>query len=282
MKIVNAASDIEMSNTDSKFMVVGFPGSGKSKLACTLPGKTLAWIFDPSGKEAYRGMKHVDIAFYPLDIPDMTVYSLSKEANLQAGNVVKMGNKYIPAAKQIEPKAYAEFGKDWIEFINSKMYEKYDNVVMDSNTTLQLMIMDMVLHQNQRYGMAPQQDDYPSQMHALTKTYRTACGLPNRVMFIFHDVFKQDDVSKRMMYIPILTGLLKGVVPSFFGHLLRCDVHKAANKTQYRIQTTADNFCNMIRTSFEKIDRPYHDVTILDHEHPQDYGLGKLIKENSK
>lgn len=272
MKIQNAG-DLT-APTHHKFMVVGQAGSGKSKLVTTLPGKTFVWAFDPSAESAYSGCSWIDYSSYSLDLLDLTPYSLSKSVNERLATI----------GKPEPPKAYLEYAKDFNEAWASRLYDKYDNVVLDSATTFQDIAMDAVMFNNGRFGKVPQQDDYPAQMALTMRNFRSLCSLSKNIYIIFHDTLEQDDSTKKMLYIPLIVGKNKARVPNLFNHLIRCTAEQERNKatnqleTVYKIQTSPDRYCPGIRTAFQGLD-PMHDVTIGDFSRAQEYGLGKIMKE---
>lgn len=265
---IKNGGDIEPSTKDN-ILLIGQSGGGKSKLVTTLPGKTFVFMFDPAGKAAYAECPWVDFIEYSVDLMDMTPYSLKADNNTGA-----------PLTKSNVPQAYAEYAKDFEEMWNTRAFDNYDNVVMDSATTLQEVIMDAVLHKNQRFGKQPQIDDYGPQMVTTKKTFRqlTSDKLNIRTVFILHDEYTQDDLTKKVMFIPMLTGKLKAQLPLYFNHFIRCFSKPGPKGADYFIQTTPSRDCPAIRTSYHGLDH-MHDVTIKDFKSAQDYGLGKIIKE---
>lgn len=272
MKIQNAG-DLA-APTYHKFMVVGQAGAGKSKLATTLPGRTFVWAFDPSAASAYSGCSWINFASYSLDLLDLTPYSLAKGVNERIATI----------GKPEPPKAYLEYAKDFNEAWATKMYDDYENIVLDSATSFQDAAMDAVMFNNGRFGKVPQQDDYPAQMALAMRNFRSLCSLDKNIYVIFHDVLEQDEATKKMIYTPLIIGKNKARVPNLFNHLIRCSAEQVRNtssnkmETQYKIQTSPDRYCPGIRTAFQGLE-PQHDVTIGDFSKAQEYGLGKIIKE---
>jgi len=257
-----------------KLMIVGQAGSGKSKLLTTLPGKTFAWVFDPSAESAYKGCEHVDYSSYNIDLMDLTPYSLAKATN----------EKIKPIGKVAPPKAYLDYANDFNDAWSQGLYDSYENIAMDSFTTFQDVSMDAVMFNNQRFGKVPQQDDYPAAMALAMRNMRSMCSLNKNIYIIFHDVMEQDDATKKMLYVPLIIGKNKARIPNLFNHLLRCTAEQERSsvtkklETRYKIQTTPDRYVPGIRTAFQGLD-PIHDVTIEDFSKPQEYGLGKIISE---
>ncbi len=258
-----------------RIMLVGQGGGGKSKLATTMPGRTFVYAFDPSALTAYEGCDWIDYRAYQPDLPDLTPYSLSKKEN---ESIQRIGT---PAP----PRVYTDYAKDYNEMWNKSLYDPYDNVIMDSYTTFEAACMDAVMFNNGRYGKVPQQDDYPAAMALVIRNLRGLCGLPKNVIIIFHDYLVEDETTKKVLYSPMMIGKKtnKPRIPSYFNHLFRCSADQVRNKeqkleTQFLLQTTPSREVAGIRTAFQGLD-PMHDVTIGDFSKAQEYGLGKILKE---
>lgn len=268
LKIQNA-SEITRGVEDN-FMVVGPPGSGKTKLATTLPGKTLVSAFDPSAKAAYAGNADIDLIEYPVDSMEMSV-TIKRKEGIKTDTV---GSK--------SPMAYANFAADFIEIINTGVYKDYDNWVFDTMTTFESIALDAVMFKNGTFGHVPKLDDYPPAMQLTTKLVRAVTPLPIRVILLLHDELVQDETTKRMENQMLMTGKLKRRLPVLFNHLLRCEVSTigAGDKleTKYNLVTKSNPQNPYIRTSFKDLPARI-DVTIENFSLPQNYGLGKIIKE---
>lgn len=266
------ASTISRVNGE-KFWLQGPAGCGKSTQIITLPGRTLVWCFGTAQTAAYRGYENIDVQTYDTDVGarDFTPYSLSKNAS---------GEK---TAKVTRPEAFKEFRTDFKLAWESNGLDPYANIVFDPVTLLSEMVMDEVLHINGRYGKTPQQDDWQPQMKAIQDLFRAACSLPMNVFFILHDEYIQDGDTKKMMNVPMLTGKLKGKLPTLFNHLLHFNADQSRNsqtqkmETRYFMQTSPDRYTPSVRTSFRGLES-VEDVTVEDFSKPQEYGLGKIIK----
>lgn len=275
MKTIQCA-DIPPHTTD-KFFLVGPPGGGKSGLAGTLPGKTLAICFDPSARTTYarfQATNHITIAEYIKETQDLTPYTMK---DMKARPALNPGQVKETAA------TFTEFGKDLNEARKSGFLPgEFNNLIIDSCTTLQDLIMQAVLVKNGRSSEIPGIDDWQSQKSNFLKVIDACVALPMNVVFIFHDELVKDETTGRIIFNPILTGNLKARVPNRMGHLLRCTAKRDKDKkTRYYIQTTPDRYVEGIRTAFDNLD-PDHDVTIEDFSKPFDYGLGKIIKEQKR
>ncbi len=266
---IQKASEINVGAEDN-FMIVGPPGSGKTKLATTLPGKTLVSAFDPSAKAAYAGNDHIDLIEYPVDTMEMSVTVKRAE-----------GQKNMTTGSS-SPMAYANFKTDFIEIINSGLFKQYDNWVFDTMTTFEAIALDAVMYKNGTFGHVPKLDDYPPAMQLTTKLVRAITPLPIRIILLLHDELVQDETTKRMENQMLMTGKLKRKLPVLFNHLLRTEVSTKGTgdklETNYNLVTKSNPQNPYIRTSYTNLPARI-DVTIEDFSKPQAYGLGKIIKE---
>ena len=267
--LMQNGKDIKKGVADN-IMIVGPPGSGKSKLVTTLPGKTFVFAFDPAASDAYAGLEHIDIIQYRVDSMDLGV--VAKRST--GGDTQVVGSK--------KPQTYIRFGEDLTEFVNEGVYKNYDYVVVDSATTFEAAERDHVMYVNNTYGHVPKLDDHNLVANQTLKIFRMLTNLPCSVVFIVHDALEQDDTTKKLMNRLLLTG--KGnrrMMPSFFNHILRTEAkrieEKEGKKTHYFVATQSDQFNPYVRTSWENLDDRV-DVTIGNFAKPQTYGLGKLIK----
>ncbi len=271
MPDIQNASDLTKLTAD-KFIIQGPSGSGKSTIAATLPGKTLVLLLDPAGRSAYEGHPHIDVIVYEIQMLDITPYSLTK--------AVRQGQVADPVTHGKEPETYMRFGRDWEELWNTGKFMEYDNVVVDSITTLSALAMDYVQAKNNRYGQPPQIDDYTPQMIGITKVFRVGTMLPMRVVFIMHEEMVQDGLTQKIVNQPLVTGKLKSQLPILVNHHLRCEAvaDPTTKKTKFLLQVRPDRYTPAIKSSFKGLDERI-DVTITDFKNVQTQGLGKVLKE---
>jgi hypothetical protein len=254
-----------------KGMLVGPPGSGKSRLVGTFPGKTMVFAFDPAAIDVYNDLDHVYIEEYPIDSIDLGV--TAKRENAAIAN--KIGDK--------SPKAYTKFESDLRDFIGKSMWADFQNVVIDSATTLEAAERDYVMYVNNTFGHVPKLDDHNLTANQTLKLVRILTALPITTIFVVHDSLLQDTESKKFLNQLLLTGKSnRRHLPALFNHILRTEVDEAVMNgtkvTKYFLLTKSNKQNPYIRTSFKNLDAKI-DVTIGDFLKPQDYGLGKIIKE---
>lgn len=251
-----------------KFLLVGSTGGGKTAQIATLPGRTFAYLFDPSALSTLRGFDVEYETFFP------------EKVNINAQALAKgKGDKPIQGAvKEDASEVYREWEEDFERKIATKYFDAFDNIAFDSFTTFSDIVMDRILAINGRPGHFPQQDDWASQMGSITNVVRTLVGMNKLLLFTAHDEFKQDEASKRMQNVIMLTGKLKIKLPLLFSEIYHMDSNSTAEKISYVAQTRADRLNPTIRCTIR--DMPmYADMTIQDWSKPQNYGLGKILRE---
>ena len=257
------------------YILAGPAGGGKSTLAATLPGKTLVKCFDISGFAAYakaaRYTNHIDIQTYIVQKRDLTPYTT-------ADNKKGAAAYNTPGLTKETGDLYFEFARDITnEVKNGDLPGEYANLIIDSGTTLQMLVMDAILAKEGRPGQVPIISDYGTQMNLFGKICDQIFALPMNAVLLLHDEFVQDTETSRFQYQLMLTGKMKGRIPTKVSHLIRCTAEGNINTgTTYYIQTVPDRYSESIRTSFNSLS-PKHDVTIKDFSKIQSYGLGAII-----
>ena len=245
-----------------RFLMLGLTGSGKTAQFCTLPGKKFMYIFDANSLPTLRG-RDVDYEiFLPANL-NLDVTSLSKE-NKDKGKRIMAG-------------ARSEVYTDWEKDFSSRTFDKYDVVGFDSITTFLDLIMDYVLTINGRPGQWPNQDDYGPQMVTFTNVMRSINSLGKTLYCTGHIEYIQDDLSKKIFWVPIMTGRLKGKIPLLFSDILGTshEVDKD-NKSTYTLQTKPSRDTPNIRCSIRELEM-YEDITIDYKQEVVGQGLGGIL-----
>jgi hypothetical protein len=251
-----------------KFLLTGSPGSGKTTQALTLPGRTFAYLFDPSSLSSLRG-HDIDYEMFVPSVVSLAVRSLKKDV----GDPIK---RTIIDADKI----YTAWEKDFEDKISSKYFEKNDitNMLFDSFTTFGDIVMDRVQAINGRTGQWPQQDDWTAQMNTIRNVVRTITGQMNLTLVCTgHERTLQDELTKRIINEVMLTGQLKAKLPLLFSDIWHMEVSMKDGKPRYTAQTIPDKLNPTCRTSFRGLEQ-FVDVTIENWKTPTVYGIGKLMK----
>lgn len=255
--------------TKPKIMALGQTGGGKTTGFLSLPGRKFAYLFDPNAILSLKG-QDIDYEEYLPDNLSMKLTSM-KGANKMKGGAAKYANQGA--------ELYNAWEEDFESKASSGFFDDYDWLMLDSFTTLSDMVMDGVLAINSRGGQWPQQDDYGPQMLALTNIMRTATSLNIGVYVTAHIEVKQDELTKKIFYQPLMTGRLRAKLPLLFSEILLFEAQSdQKGEVTYTAQTKADRMMPIIRTTMKKC-ALHEDVTIDFDQVPIVQGLGKLLKD---
>src|SRR5258708_3023791 len=247
-----------------KFLLLGATGTGKTSQFLTLPGKKFAYLFDPNALLSLRGYDIEYETFYP-EMVSLDVKSLKKETS---GDQV-MGRK--------GSEAYLKWEKDFDKKVSEKFFDQFDVIGMDSCPTFLDLIMDRVLTINGRPGQWPQQDDYGPQMVVFTNVVRTLTGMGKMIFFTGHHENKQDELTQRIFFQPLMTGRLREKIPLLFSDIFCTTVEQdQKGKVQYNIQTVSSRQVPTIRSSIKGL-ATLEDVTIDWAKPPEQQGLGRIL-----
>ena len=249
-----------------KFLLIGSTGSGKTAQMLTLPGKTFAYLFDPSALSTLKG--------YDIEYEEF----MPTKLNLGAVSLTK-GKSDPKTAKTDAADIYSQWALDADEKKNSGYFDQFDNICFDSFTTFSAIVMDRVLKLNGREGQFPQQDDWAGQMQTITNVVRDFIAMKKVLLFTAHDQFKQDSVTSRMQNVIMLTGQLRVTLPLLFSEIWHMECASTATEEKFQVQTRPDRLNPAIRCTFKGMEM-FHNVTIKDWNNPTDYGIGKLLKGN--
>ncbi len=265
--------DIDLSKTGKpKFLLVGGPGSGKSAQALTLPGKTFAYLFDPSALSTLRKGEMEYEMFVP-EVVSMSVKLLKKG---QGDPTKQPKNKDLVKASDV----YTLWENDFQNRIDTGYFADVDNILFDSLTTFSDIVMDRILHLNNRDGRWPQQDDWTAQISTIRNVFRTLTGQTHMILVATaHDNFKQDEVTSRMMNQIMVTGQLRVKLPLLFSEILHTECVSTAKEVKYTVQTRPDRMNPSVRCSFDNLEM-FEDVTIPDFSRAKNYGIGRLLKNS--
>lgn len=250
-----------------KFLLVGSTGSGKTAQMLTLPGKTFAYLFDPSALSTLKGHDIDYEEFMPTKV-NLGAVSLSK-------------GKSDPKTKSDASDVFSQWALDADKKIEKGFFKEYDNICFDSFTTFSAIVMDRVLKLNGREGQFPQQDDWAGQMQTITNVVRTFIGMNKILLFTAHDQFKQDNISSRMQNVIMLTGQLRVTLPLLFSEIWHMECASTASSEKFQAQTRPDRLNPTIRCTYKDMEM-FHDVTIQDWNNPTKYGIGKLLTNERK
>lgn len=258
---------------NERILIAGRTGAGKSALIWTLPGKKFAYLFDPNAMRTLQGLD-VDVQEYYPDFGeiDHTLKGFNKgsKSDKPKDGVVK------------EPKAYETWVDDINEKVDSKFFEPYKWLVIDSATFLVKAVMDRQLYINQRYGDLQDLGDYRVVGNKLTDVFRSISGLPINVYVTGHISTFQDDKTKKIETQLQLPGSARTALPLMFTNIWQAFVKEDSHgKLRHMIRTQPDpKGLQDLRSSLQLAAE--EDVTIEDFSKAEQYGIGKLLNRGAK
>lgn len=249
------------------FLFVGGPGSGKTSLYWTLPGKGFIYIFDPNSLASLEGLD-VDYEIFSPDLLDINVHPLSSK---------KSSDKVV---RPSEPKAYIRFEETLDRHLAEGFLERYDWIGMDSFTTFSDAVMDRVSYMNDRFGKQPEQADWSAQMMVIQGVARSITHRNKLFVATAHEEYKQDEKTKIILAQPWLTGRLKIRLPLLFSNIYRT----VSDQGQYFIQTSPAGMHKYMRSSLKGLAGEVEVTIPVDPStrrfvNPQDHGIGRLMKD---
>jgi hypothetical protein len=278
LKIVSAKELPKFQNDN--FILVGPAGGGKSTLVGTMPGRTLVLAFDVSARGAYQKFSSggIDLIEVLPEQQDLTPYTTKDMKAVADGKMV------VPSQGQKR-----ETGRVFLDigaFLNKLVADGiipgvYKNIVTDTITSLQGHTLDAVMAKDGRAAHNPNMNDYTAAGRLIESWFDQITRLPMNCFFLVHDEPDKDEITKRIMYRPLLTGKSGQRCITKVNHLMRCTALSNKDGVAYTLQTAPDVYSEAIRTSFAGLP-PKMDVTIKDFSKPQEYGLGAIIKSQSK
>lgn len=246
-----------------KFLLLGDTGSGKTTQLLTFPGKKFAYLFDPNAILSLRGHDIEYEEFLP-DQLNLSVKSLSKGKG--------------DSTTSYQSDIYLRWEQDFDQRVKDGFFDDIDVISLDSITTLLDLIMDRTLSINGRAGHWPQQDDYGPQMITFINICRTLTSMDKTLIMTGHLELRQDDLSKKIVRQPVMTGKLKTKIPLLFSDIFICESdNDGQGHTSHKIQTVKDRQMTAVRSSFKPALEPFEDVTIDWDKPVEGQGLGGLV-----
>lgn len=257
----------------SSFMLVGPGGSGKTSQLWTLPKPGFLYIFDPKALDSLRGLD-LEYEIFSPDIISLDVIPLEGKRAAKA-----MASRIM---HERQPTAWVEWEEHYDEAVDSDFFKQFAWIGVDSTTTMLDAIMDYVQYLNGRLGKHPEQADYTAQINTFRNVFRALSGMAPTIVALCHEEIYKDEHTGRVTYQPLLTGRLRTRLPLLFSNIFRLETDQEKDGTAFwNIYTTGDRQHQYVRTSVKGL-APIVDGTIDDWEHPEKFGLGKIISSEEK
>ena len=260
----------------------GSPGTGKTTQINTLPRPTCALFLDPAGKMSIKGH---DINYMEF-LPD--------EVNLNPGAIataaqtrVKEGAEKVPM-----PTQFLRFRNFLQDFIRSGEIKEYKSIALDGVTSLTDAAMDYEIWSANRTIGVPQRDDYGPVMSLVYRQLLRLVGACDgqHLLVIGHSHDKEKMAGGKGTGIfrlgIAMIGTSREWGPRLFNDLYQTEITKDRdNNVQYKLRTLWEPRMapGAIKTTKlvhgETDDKGLVDITIHDWDHPEEYGLGRLLRK---
>jgi len=246
-----------------KYLLIGDTGGGKTTLFLTVPGKKFAYLFDAAAKSSLKGH---DVDYEEFLVP-------WNEGDPYPSSVRKKSREYSDRPSNYpEPSIYLQ----WVADVNGKhergFFDQYDVMLIDSLTKLSFLIMMRTLIHQKKVGSEDGRTDYKKAGNTLIGAICPLTALPLVLVCTVHMKMKKDDTTSKTYNYMTMPGQSRDVLPRDFSNVWVC----SNEEKKYNIQTLPDRTNPTIRTSFQGLDK-FHDVTIGDFNHPEKFGIGKIM-----
>jgi hypothetical protein len=188
--------------TQLKCLTYGKSGTGKTYALDTLPKPLFIYSFDPGGLVSLRGCTEIDYE----ELEDFK--SLDKHLE-----------------KTFNP-------------------SQYKSLAVDSLTTLAELIMNHVMglsgKSSSKIATIPTQNHWMTQMVLIQQVLDHFLNLPLHVVITAHEELMKDELSGRIMGVPLITGKLKFRLPLYFSELYHSRIKRQGDKHEYVFMTRDD------------------------------------------
>ena len=242
--------------------------SGKTFGFCTIPGRKLAWVFDPNAADTLRSYSpNTDVATF---FPDTT--------NINAGTLAA-GRRDTDVSVR-EPKAYPEFAEEFDRFVGDPSYpnyiNNYDAVLFDGMTAFQQIVMDRVQHLSGRFGKWPEQADWTASMNTITSVFRRLVAQNVLLYLTVHTDYKDVKLIGPTEQLNMI-GQLRNTIPGLFTDLWHFTAAlDEKNRPTFQVQTRADDTKRILGTSMPKLG-VFENVTVDFAKPIEGQGIGALL-----
>lgn len=219
---MQSLDEIELDN-NLKLLLFGNSGVGKTVFATSFPGKTYVADFDKKISSAAKHWK---------------VHKPEKLKNIAVENYIK------PDPKNPNKLPADRLNADLGSFMEQDPFP-YDNIVIDSLTTMSDQVMDYIIKSNpgvKRFvtkgAQVPSQQDYGIARIFFKQLIGAIAALPCRVIVTAHIQTEKDEATGQILRTPMLAGKLRGELPIYFEEVWMAYVDSKGNRL---VQTVADS-----------------------------------------
>lgn len=264
--------DAATSAAYERILVAGRGGSGKTAQIWTLPGRKFAYLFDPAARKTLSGLD-IDVEEFLPEAGDMNaaLKGFNKDSKTDIIHGPKGPNK--------EPRVYVNWVEDFNKRLQENFFANYDWFILDSYTLFQNAVMDRNLYLNNRFGQIEDLSDYRVVGSKLADISRNIFSLPINIYATSHLNTFQDEKTKRLETQINLSGKGRTMIPLLCNNIW--ELRSSSDDKAARVMLTKPEPRGFpdIRTSIKNL-KAVEDIEIKDWNHPENYGIGAILKKS--
>lgn len=259
---------------NERIFMAGRTGCGKTAQIWTLPGRKIAYIFDPNSMRTLAGLD--------VDVVEMLPDRSEIDETLKGFNRDKSGNKFKGDKPKTarEPTLYERWNDDFNMRYDAGTFSngEYKWLIFDSATFWVKAMMDRQLFINQKAGDIQDLADYRIVGNKLSDVLRPITTLPINIYMTGHISVFQDEKTKKIDTQLNLPGSARVNIPIMFTNVWKAYVEEdEKGNVRHMIRTIPEPRGLLdIRTSIRGL-KPDEDVSITDWKNPEKQGIGKLL-----
>lgn len=278
LRPVQSAETIDDSR--ESILLLGVYGTGKSSQITTLPGRKFVYAFDPNTIGALKGYKDIDLVEF---------FAKGSELELRLKGFNEKGGIKLSdrTGKEAQPVLYEEWREDHDARLQSDFWAKndYQWICLESYTWFIEALEARQLWLDQRAGESADRGDHAQLGFALTRNFQSLMSTKCNLFMTGHLRSYQDELTKKIMLYPHISGKAKSVIPSGCTNVWISERGKEPGRFNIRTVPEPQGF-QLLRSRIPGL-KELEDVTIpmikqpdgtMRFNDPQSYGIGRLLK----
>lgn len=250
------------------YLLVGPAGSGKTFQFRTLPGRKFAWIFDPNALASLSGL---DIEYFD-GVPALVGKGM-------AGAKGEVGRAGIEEASKI----LARFWTDIRTRIVEGYFDQIDSLLLDGLTGLGAIVEEALLQRLAKPSGDLEKREFNAFHREQGSVLRQIAALGKNLLVTAHRRQRMDQAGQVVTGVDIsTTGQSRILVPMHFANIFYTVAEGDSKTVKYSAFIRPSALIGDARASDRFMTLPQKiDLTIRDFDHPENYGIGKLIRDST-